>query len=158
MARTAKDVMQTHLITVDPSSPLVDVQRLFVEEEINGAPVVDDTGRLLGVVSSVDILRGVEEEHEAGATNPVYFRDLLEFSGPDWTRMPEDFQDRLSELTAADVMTESVVSVPSDAPIPRIAGILREHRIHRVMVVDGDALVGIITTLDLVGLLESPSE
>ena len=65
MVRTARDVMQTYLISVNPETPLLEVHRLFVDEEINGAPVVDETGRLLGVISSVDLLRAVEEEHDA---------------------------------------------------------------------------------------------
>ena len=84
MGRTARDVMQTYLISVNPETPLLEVHRLFVDEEINGAPVVDETGRLLGVISSADLLRAVEEEHDAASSESSYLEDFLEISGADW--------------------------------------------------------------------------
>lgn len=154
MARVARDVMQSFVLKVNPETPLIDVHRLFVEEEINGAPVVDDMDRLLGVVTSLDLLRAVEEEHGSAAVESTYFRDFFEFSGPDWTRSPEDFQDRLSERTVADVMTEGGVTVSPDTPIPKVASTMRKNHIHRVFVVDGEVLEGLISSFDLIGLLE----
>jgi CBS domain-containing protein len=150
----ARDLMQTQVVTVDPETPLVDVQRLFVEEEINGAPVVSDDREILGVVTSLDVLRAVEEEHDTAASYSVYFRESLEFSGPDWSRMPEDFQDRLAQLTAADAMTKGVISVTADAPASQIARTLRSNHVHRVFVVEDGALLGVISTFDLIAVLE----
>ena len=150
----ARDLMQTHLVTVEPELPLIDVHRLFVEEEITGAPVVDETGRLLGVISSTDLLRAVEEEHDSAGSEPNYFREWLEFSGPDWVGAPSDFQDRLTSLTVADAMTRGGITVAPDIPIEEVAAVMRRDRVHRVLVVENDLLVGILTTFDLIGLLE----
>jgi len=150
----ARDVMQTDVITVSPDEPLLGVQRLFVEEEIGGAPVVDDAGRVVGMIASVDVLRAVSEEHDSARMDSTYFRELLEFSGPDWIAGSEDFQDRLREMTASDAMTDGVVTVDVDAPVPAVARTMRENHIHRVLVVDQERLVGIVSTFDLVGLLE----
>jgi CBS domain-containing protein len=146
--------MQTGVLSVAPETPLIKVAQLFLEEAIHGAPVVDDMERLLGVVSIVDLLRGVEEEHDSSSSSGTYFRELLEFSGPDWSSMPGDFQDRLAQVTVADVMQPSVVTVTEDTPIPEVAKALRANRIHRVIVVRGERMVGIVSALDLVGLLE----
>lgn len=154
MTLCARDLMQTHLITVSPETPLLDVHRLFVEEEINGAPVVSEDGMVLGVISSLDLLRAVEEEHDASASMPVYFRENLEYSGPDWSRMPEDFQDRLAELSVADAMTEEVVSVTPETSVPEVARTMRSQRIHRVLVTQGGQLVGLLSSFDLISLLE----
>jgi CBS domain-containing protein len=154
MARTARDVMQTYLISVNPETPLLEVHRLFVDEEITGAPVVDETGRLLGVISSVDLLRAVDEEHDAASAGSRHFRDILEFSGPDWQEGPDDFQDRLGERTVSDAMTRGGITVTPEATISDVAATLRKHRIHRVFVVDGEQLCGVISTFDLVALLE----
>ena len=154
MGALARDVMQTHVVTVEPELPLIDVHRLFVEEEITGAPVADETGRLVGVISSTDLLRAIEEEHESATSEPHYFREWLEFSGPDWTRSSPDFQDRLASLTVADAMTRGGITVSPDAPIAEVAGLMRRHRVHRVLVVEDGLLVGILTTFDLIGLLE----
>jgi CBS domain-containing protein len=154
MARTARDVMQTYLISVNPETPLLEVHRLFVDEEINGAPVVDEAGRLLGVISSVDLLRAVEEEHDAASTESSYLRDFLEFSGPDWQEGSNDFKDRLGERTVGDAMTRGGITVSPETLVPEVAATLRKHRIHRVFVVDGEQLCGVISTFDLVALLE----
>jgi CBS domain-containing protein len=154
MPLRARDVMQTGVATIDRDATLLDAHRLLVEEEIHGAPVVDEGGALVGVISTLDILRAVREEHDSAAADPTYYREFLEFSGPDWASGPEDFQDRLSQVTVADAMTGSVVAVRPDAPVPEIARLLRANRIHRVLVTEGDQLVGIVSTFDLVALLE----
>jgi CBS domain-containing protein len=146
--------MQTYLISVNPETPLLEVHRLFVDEEITGAPVVDETGRLLGVISSVDLLRAVEEEHDAAAADSSYLRDFLEVSGPDWQEGSDDFQARLRERTVSDAMTRGGITVTPDTVISDVAAALRKHRIHRVFVVDGEQLCGVISTFDLVALLE----
>jgi CBS domain-containing protein len=154
MPLTARDVMETRVITVSPDDPLLAVQRLFVDSEINGAPVVDESGRVLGVISTSDLLRAVTDEHDSARSQPAYFREIIEFSGPDWTNAPEDFQDRLHELTAGEFMTDGVVWVEAAATIPEVARAVRENRVHRVLVVEDGVLRGIISTFDLVELLE----
>jgi CBS domain-containing protein len=150
----ARDVMQTGIVTIDPTASLLDVYRLFVDEEISGAPVVDEDGRVLGVVSAQDLLRATEEERDTAVVQTSYFRDVTEFSGPDWQTGVEDFQDRLGERTVADVMTEGAILVAPDAPIAEVASTLRRHRVHRVLVAEGERLVGLISAFDLVALLE----
>jgi CBS domain-containing protein len=147
--------MQTSILTVSPETPLLAVQRLFVEEGIGGAPVVDEAGQVVGVISAADLLRAVDEERDTAVSEAHYFRENLEFSGPDWSRGVEDFQDRLQELCAADAMTRGTLSVHPDTPIPEVARRIREHGVHRLLVVEDGRLAGILSTLDLVALLES---
>ena len=151
----ARDVMERDVITVTPETRLLDVHRLFVEEEIHGAPVVGADELVHGVVSTLDLLRVVRDELEpgAGATVATYFREELPYSGPDWIRMPEDFQDRMQELTAADAMTRELVTVGPDASLDEVARVMLEHRVHRVLVIDAGGLAGVISTFDLIRAL-----
>jgi len=156
MTLRARDLMQRDPITVSPETSLLSVQQLFLEEEINGAPVVDDRGAVLGVISSLDLLRAVQDEYGGGvATGPAYFREDLPYSGPDWLQAPQDFQDRLGQLTAIDAAVRDIVSVSPDAPLAEVAATMRGQRIHRVLVVEGGELVGILTTFDLLRALET---
>jgi CBS domain-containing protein len=154
MAILARDVMQTHVVTVDADISLLDAQRLFVEEEISGAPVVDGGGRIVGVVSARDLLRGTAEEQDTVLSEPYYYRDLAEFSGPDWASGPEDFQNRLASRKVSEVMTEGALTLPPDATVGEIARTLRQGRIHRVPIAQHGVLVGIVSTFDLIALLE----
>jgi len=157
MALTARDIMETQVITLSPSDPLSNVHRLFCDEEIHGAPVVDDDGRVLGIITSMDLLRAASDERDSARGDPTYFRELFELSGPDLQEAPEGFLDRLRERVTAEFMTEDVACVGTDATVPEIARALRRNRIHRVLVVEDEILQGIITTFDLVGLLEKVS-
>jgi CBS domain-containing protein len=154
MIPKARDVMETSIVSVGPATPLLDVHRLFTEEEISGAPVVDDDGTLLGVITATDLLRAVQEEHDSGRVAQDYFRDLLPYSSPDWSSGPVDFQDRLRELRAEEVMTVEVLSVAPETPVTMVARRMREHRIHRVFVSQGTQLVGLISAFDLLRLIE----
>lgn len=154
MALVARDVMQRDLLTLDGAASILDAYRLFVEEEISGAPVVDEDGRVLGVLSARDLLRVIAEERDTALVQTTYFRDSEELSGPDWSGTTEDFQDRLAGRSVAETMTPGAISVAPDAPIAEVARTLRKQRVHRVLVADGERLVGLITSFDLVALLE----
>ena len=151
----ARDLMERDVITVTPETRLLDVHRLFVEEEIHGAPVVGEDTLVRGVISTLDLLRLVRDEFEpgAGATATTYFRDELPYSGPDWLQMPEDFQDRMQELTAADAMTRDLVTVGPDATVDDIARTMLEHRVHRVLVCEERVLLGVVSAFDLLRVL-----
>ena len=154
MNKTAKDIMQTQVVTLSPNDRLHIVQRLFYEEGIHGAPVVDEQGRVMGIITSTDILRAAAEADQVDATEPSYFRDDQDLSLFSWRNMPEDFKERLQDVVVSDFMTEGVVQVAPETPVRDVARTLRENKIHRLLVVDGGALCGIVSTYDLVSLLE----
>jgi len=152
---TARSIMTDSIVSVSPESPLADVLRLFVEEGIHGAPVVDDDGRFVGVMSTTDLLRAEHEDQGSVLSTVDHLQDLVEFSLPDGLSGGSgDFQDRLAQRTVAEVMTTSFASVPADAPIEAVARCLRENAIHRVWVVDGDRVCGVVSTLDLMPIVE----
>ncbi|MBE7449980.1 MAG: CBS domain-containing protein [Kofleriaceae bacterium] len=153
-----RELMQKDVIVVNPETSLLDVHRLFVEEEINGAPVVEEnTGKVVGVISSLDLLRVVREEFDQIASVPgAYFRDELPGSDPDWNAAPADLAERMGERTVGDAMVTERVSVTSETTIAEAAALMRKQRIHRVLVVDDHELVGILTTFDLLQVLAAP--
>ena len=151
MSLTAADVMQSQVITVSPMDPLHMVKRLFFEEEIHGAPVVDEEGRVRGMITSMDLIRAATEEHDGGGGLSFDFEEL----SANWEDPSDDFQSRLSETVVMDAMTENVVSVAPKTPVSDVARILRENKIHRVLVVEKETLLGIISSFDLIRLLEA---
>jgi CBS domain-containing protein len=154
MIPMARDLMERNVVSVGPELSLLDVYRLFMDEEITGAPVIEEDGTLVGVISTSDLLRAIEEERGTARVETNYFRDLLPYSGPDWGTAPEDFQDRLSALRVSDAMTAEVVTIAPEMPAPAIARTLRERHIHRVMVAERNQLLGVISTFDLLRVVE----
>ena len=159
MSHTAREIMQSQVITISPEESLIGVQRLFFEEEINGAPVVDDDGRILGMISTIDLVRAATDADDTRRPEPSLPSEILDLSGPGWSEDVSDaFARRLGAGTAADIMSDSVVTVDLDAPIDAIARVLRENRIHRFLVIEDAQLRGIISTFDMVALLEKTEE
>jgi CBS domain-containing protein len=132
MKQLAKHIMQTHVVTLSPDTPLHSAQQVFYDEGIHGAPVISEQGQLVGILTSMDILRAAIEAREISPAQSVHFSNDLDLSHVDWESSPADLQSRLSE----------------------VARLLRTNRVHRVVVVDGETLCGVISTFDLVGLLE----
>lgn len=157
MATTARDIMQTRVVSIAPDAPLRSVQRVFVEEAIHGAPVVDEEGTVVGIVTSMDLLRAASEGPDASPAEPAYFRYDLDLHGFDWERAPADLRERLPDLVAADVMTTELLSVAPETPVAGVARVLRENAVHRVLVIEDGELRGIVSAMDLIALLESRS-
>jgi len=155
--KTAKDIMQTHVVTVGSDDPLPSVYRLFADEEISGAPVLDEMGTTVGVVSIRDLIRATREEHESSSVDSDYFRDGFFDAGGSCLMTGDDFEEALSQRIVSEVMTAEVIAVSPDTPVSEIVKTILSDRIHRVLVVerrsDKDALVGLISLLDLVSLL-----
>ena len=154
----ARDLMQRDIITVSPDMPILDVYRLFVEEEIHGAPVVDDSQIVCGVITTLDLLRVTREELEPGssATASEYFRADLPFPVASWMHLPDDIQDHLATVVARDAMSKEIVTVDPETVIDDVARTMLSHRIHRVLVSGASGIEGVLTTFDLLRAIARP--
>jgi CBS domain-containing protein len=133
----ARHLMAPDVIAVAPGASLLDVHRLFVEEEIHGAPVVGEDGVVHGVLSTLDLLRAVHGAFDPGAAAKMF------------ARMPEEFRDRMEALTAADAMSREIVMVGPDATAEEVAHVMLARRIHRVLVGEDRMIAGVLTSFDL---------
>ncbi len=142
--------MQSDVITVSLDTPLLDVHRLFAEEEIHGAPVLDRNDNVCGVITTLDLVRITRDALEPGAavTASNYFPDELDYSVGDWMHLPDDLQNRLANLAERDAMTTEVVMVSGDASIDDVARAMLTQRVHRVIVGTRERMLGILTTFD----------
>ena len=78
MAKTARDIMQTPVLAVSPQDPIAALQRFFFDEGIHGAPVVDDERRVVGVISTTDLLRAITDRIDAARPHLEYASDGTE--------------------------------------------------------------------------------
>lgn len=175
---TLRDLMSTDVQSLHPSDSLRDAADLLTAEHITGAPVAEG-GKVIGVLSATDLLHLVvstpgapsrrdegtgwgsfdepaaepylDEEDQAGS---VYFTDLWENAGADvlerfeQTDRPE--WDVLEEHTVSEAMSRGLFSLAPDTPVEEAARYMLEHEIHRVLVLEDDELVGVVSTTDLV--------
>lgn len=137
-----RDVMQASPIQILPRMPFLELQRIFVTAHIGGAPVVDERGVLLGVVTWMDLLRAVDQVCD----------EDIDSSGPDEPServSAHDFSERLGNLTAADVMSPDVVSVSPEMTARDAAEEMRSHSVDHLFVLEGGTMLGSVTALDL---------
>ena len=150
----ASHVMQKRIVTISPTAPLSELERLLAEHRISGLPVTDSAGRAIGVVSYRDLLDHYADEPESRARRgPGFFRlSTAHMEDEDFEsfEVPEESED-----TVADVMTPEVISVKSDASIREAARTMAEHTVHRVLVTDPEngRVVGIVSSLDVLGAI-----
>jgi CBS domain-containing protein len=115
------------VVTVAPDTPLTEVVALFGEQGISHLPVVDPDGRLVGIVTKTDV---VQELGEPSPPKPRLRKDAL-----------------VSEL-----MQRQVLTVTEDTTIARASELMAHYRVHALpVVVHKDRLVGLLTSLDVLG-------
>jgi len=165
MTLTAKDIMQTEIIKVTSDMTLSEVSDLLFREGITGAPVVepgrkDSPGAVLGVISRSDLVRFPLYQDTVAGILSEHFRDLAAAEGEpsEPSTLPEGLQDVLSAHTAREAMAMSPVTVGPDTPVLDVAQTMVSQHLHRVLVVDGDTLVGLISALDIVGLVAAETD
>jgi CBS domain-containing protein len=145
------EVMNPDIMTVPDEMTTDDLVRYLNEREISGAPVVDDQGHLIGVVSMTDIGRHLAEPSEFAFSGPSeFYRDTAD----DVTL--EDLGQRYVEAratTVRDVMTPAIHQVSVDAPVAEAARLMVDRHIHRLVVIQGKEPVGIITSMDLLRII-----
>lgn len=144
----AEDIMQRELITIRASDTLADAERALTDAGVSGAPVVDDTGKMIGVISLRDLAQREVEDRELPTDTDVRVFDN-EFDDNEEV----SFQRPPSGACAADMMTQDVISVPPSMPAPLVARRMLDHRIHRVMVVDRGRLLGLVSATELLGVM-----
>ena len=125
--------MTTKLVTVTPETTMVKARDLLREHNIKQVPVVDEQGRLVGILTDRDIRTA--------------------WASPATTLSIYELTYVLQKLTVESVMVKNVITTTPDATIERAAEIMHDNKIGSLPVVEGDTVVGIITSTDLMEVL-----
>jgi CBS domain-containing protein len=137
----AADLMTRDVATVTPETSIDRLCDLFRERKITGAPVVDGQGRLVGIVSKDDVLfrrgRGASETLETDVKS-LFSSGFVGFNAPG--KVPARVEE---------IMTRDVLSSQEDAPVEEVCRLMWDRRVHRIPIVRGALLVGIVSALDI---------
>ena len=145
--RRVFELMNPDVVTLRPEHTLVEAQELLATKSVSGAPVVDASGRVLGVVSQNDLVRKAAHP-DTVAQAGQFFSSVEDYADLGETPVPA------GSMRVADVMSKRVFSVNRDTGVAVAANIMRERRIHRLLVTDRGVLVGIVSSLDLLRVVE----
>ena len=142
----AKDIMVEKVITIGKDASIGELSDLLVNNKISGVPVVDSSGKILGIVTEADIIIKDADLHF-----PRYFKLL---DGIIYLESFRKFKNNLKKYLGSrveDIMTDKVKTVEEDAPVGDIASMMINNNVNRIPVVDKDKkVIGIITRRDIV--------
>jgi CBS domain-containing protein len=141
----ASDIMTTEVITVKKETSLKELAGILYQYHINGVPVVDDDGALIGIICESDLIRKDKKLHIP--TVVTIFDAVVYLENP--KNIEKEFQ-RVSATTVGDLYTRKPVTVDEKTPIDEIATIMTQKKVYTIPVMDGDRLVGIIGKADLI--------
>ncbi|HSM05809.1 MAG TPA: CBS domain-containing protein [Longimicrobiales bacterium] len=166
-----RDIMQTDVVTAHPDQSVRELTRLLAEHGISGVPVVTDSGEVLGVVSSSDVVRVAAEADSVPVTgarwipvpplestvdpeDPVpdpysdyFLPEAAPVVAPEWDLGESD--GALDQLSVSDIMTPVSFTVEGSATLAELADFLVRGKIHRALVLDEGRLTGIVTAMDV---------
>ncbi len=140
----AKDVMTPSVVTVDPEASVQALATLLSERGISGAPVVDSSGRLIGIVSEGDLLHRAElgTERRDERRHSWWLEHYASGLARDYVKS--------HGRTVKDIMTRDVVTVAEETDLAQVATLLETNRIKRVPVMRDGKIVGIVSRANLV--------
>jgi CBS domain-containing protein len=145
----AKDVMTQHVITITPDAPVLEALKLMLQNKISGLPVVDRNRNLVGIVTEGDFLRRAETGTER--KRPRWVEFIL---GPG--TLAKDYVHSHARRID-EVMTTDVCTITEGCELDDVVRLMEKHRIKRVPVMRGNAVVGIVSRANLLHALATLS-
>lgn len=143
--KTAGDIMTKEVKTVKPETTIRELAELFSAYRIGTAPVVDDGGNLIGVVTETDL---IEQNKSLHIPTVISIFDWVLYLESD-----KKFEEELKKVTAQlvrDIYNADVVTVSSETPLNKVADLMTSKKIHTVPVVQGRKLVGVVSRIDII--------
>jgi CBS domain-containing protein len=144
----AKDIMTRDVITVRRDMKVNELVDLFVEHKISSVPVLDIKGALVGIVTKTDII-GHCMDMDLDLTVTLGLKDIMD-SHPGLENLTVTSE---TQLKVEDIMTPHPVIARENHTVEKLAEIMLEHRVHRLIIVKGKKLTGIVSTFDIISFV-----
>lgn len=147
-----KEIMSDKPITVTGSMEIIEAARLLLDNRINGVPVVDEKGKLVGILCQSDIIA-----QQKKLPVPSLFSFLDGYISLSSMKHLEKEVRKIAATAVADAMTPNPVTVGPDSSIETVAALMVDHNFHTLPVVDKGLLVGVVGKEDILRTLLPPS-
>jgi len=143
-----KDIMTRELITVSSETEISQATKLLLENRINGIPVTDETGKLVGILCQSDLIA-----QQKKLPIPSFFTFLDGFITLSSMKQLEKQVQKIAAITVAQAMTPNPVTVRPDTDIEKVAALMVDKSFHTIPVMDKGELVGIVGKEDILKTL-----
>ena len=145
---TAKDIMSTDLITFSPDTEVAKAAETLLDNRINGAPVVDENDRLLGILCQSDLI--AQQRKLPIPTLFTFLDGIIQLSS---SKQIDKQVRKIAALTVAEAMTPNPVTLRPDTGLEAIAALMIDSNYHTLPVVENGKLVGIVGKEDVLRTL-----
>ncbi len=144
---TVKDIMNTDVLIASVDWSLDQLTEFLVDNQISGAPVINEDGKLIGVVSITDIVRyGDLGVHESRPDNPHEYYLHSQYAREEFASLQIKTE---TMITVREIMTPIIFEISEETPLSEVADTMIKGHIHRVLVTRNKKMVGIVTALDM---------
>ena len=147
-----KDIMTKEVIAVSPDTEIVNAAKILLEKRINGMPVIDAFGRLIGIICQSDLVA-----QQKGIPIPSVFTFLESVIPLTSMKRIDKEMEKIAALTVKEAMTLEPVTVSPETDIEEVAKLMVDKKYHTLPVVDGGKVVGIVGKEDVLKTLLSES-
>jgi CBS domain-containing protein len=149
---TVRDIMSPNVITVTPDMEIAEATRILLEKRVNGVPVVDTEGKLVGILCQSDLVAQQKQ-----FPLPSIFTLLDGYMPLSSMKRFEKEVEKIAAATVAQAMTPDPVTVEPGVSIEEVAILMVDKNFHTLPVLEGDRLIGIVGKEDVLRtLLPSP--
>jgi CBS domain-containing protein len=142
------EIMTENPITVTGSMEIIQAAKILLERRINGVPVVDETGRLIGILCQSDIIAQQKQ-----LPVPSLFSFLDGYISLSSMKNLEKEVRKIAATAVADAMTPDPVTLTPDSSIETVAALMVDHNFHTLPVVEDGRLVGVVGKEDILRTL-----
>lgn len=142
---TVKDIMTSEVITVTKETSIKELSDLFIRHRVNGFPVADDDGQLIGIVTEKNLLEKSKNLHIPTV--------IALFDAVIYLESGKKFEEEVKRYNATrveDIYTTDVVTVSPDTGVHEVASLMAERGVHSLPVVEGKTILGIVGKLDVI--------
>ena len=146
--KTVADIMTKEVVTVTPETTVRDLAEIFVTKRIGSMPVMDESGRLLGIVTESDL---VEQGKNVHLPTVITLFDWVIYLESE--KSLERELKKMGARTVADIYKQEPVTIAPDAPISASADLMSEHHVNAIPVVKDGILLGIVSRIDIIRTL-----
>ena len=146
----ARDIMSTDLITISPEMDISAAAKILLENRINGAPVVDDSGHLIGILCQSDLI--AQQKKLPIPTLFTFLDGIIQLTS---AKQIEKQVQKIAALKVSQAMTPNPVTVKPDTGLEAVAALMVDSNLHTLPVVEGEELVGVIGKEDVLRTLLS---
>lgn len=142
------EIMTQNPITVTAETEIFKAAKILLDNRINGVPVLDDTGKLVGILCQSDI---IAQQKKLPVPSLFSFLDgyisLSSIKG-----LEKEFR-KIAATAVSDAMTPKPVTVGPDSSIETVAALMVDHNFHTLPVVEKGVLVGVVGKEDILRTL-----